>query len=114
MIEELEEVYSYLTEYKDLCKKYGMEISACGCCDSPYLIGLKYIKIENISIEKNELFNKCELTFDFDFIDIDKRTKIYKEIIKELESFKNWKSYEINLKVLKLIINKMKRDNNAI
>lgn len=108
MIEELEEVYSYLTEYKELCKKYDITISGCGCCGSPYLTDLKYIKIENICIEKNELFDKYELVFDFDFINIDKRTKKYNEIIKELENFENFNGYEINLKVLKLIIDKMK------
>ena len=108
MIEELEEVYSYLTEYKDLCKKYGIEITGCGCCDSPYLTGLKHIEIGNICIEKNELFDKYELSFNFDFIDIDKRTKKYNEIMKKLEKFKSIISYEINLKVLKIIIDKMK------
>jgi hypothetical protein len=108
MIEELEEVYSYLTEYKELCKKYGIEIYGCGCCGSPYLDDLKYIKIENICIEKNELFDKYELAFDFDFIDIDKRTKEYNKIIKELENFERFNGYEINLKILKLIIDKMK------
>lgn len=34
----MEKVIEFLKEYEELCKKHDMWISACGCCDSPYLV----------------------------------------------------------------------------
>jgi len=28
----------FLKEYEALCKKYGLFVSACGCCDSPWVV----------------------------------------------------------------------------
>jgi len=27
----------FLEEYEQLCRKYGVIVDACGCCDSPWL-----------------------------------------------------------------------------
>lgn len=37
----------FLDEYVRLCKKYNLVISACGCCDSPWVIEVVDGKIED-------------------------------------------------------------------
>ena len=32
-----EDIYSFLNEYRKLCRKYGFYIDACGCCGSPWV-----------------------------------------------------------------------------
>ena len=43
----------FLKEYEKLCQKYKMGISACGCCDSPFLINHENeVEITNIKYNK--------------------------------------------------------------
>ena len=37
-IEKTKNLLTFLDEYEALCKKYGVYIGACGCCNSPWLI----------------------------------------------------------------------------
>lgn len=39
--DELERIFDFLGEYKELVKKYGLYIGACGCCGSPWLVSMK-------------------------------------------------------------------------
>ena len=42
--DELESIFDFLGEYKELVKKYGFYIGACGCCGSPWLVSVKVIE----------------------------------------------------------------------
>ena len=34
----LEQTQEFFEEYEALCRKHGLHIGACGCCDSPWLV----------------------------------------------------------------------------
>jgi len=42
-------IQKFLEEYEQICKKYGIYIEGCGCCDSPYLVILG----EDSELKKN-------------------------------------------------------------
>ena len=67
----MEAIKKFLLDYLNLCLKYNLQISACGCCNSPYLIRnihegfitfFKIVDIEDIHIDFD---NKC-IEFDKD------------------------------------------------
>lgn len=31
----------FLEEYEAVCRKYGVYVGACGCCDSPWLVDVE-------------------------------------------------------------------------
>ena len=33
----MKNIKEFLEEYEVICKKYRLIVSACGCCDSPFL-----------------------------------------------------------------------------
>ena len=33
-----ERYMNFLREYEKLCRKYGVYVGACGCCDSPWIV----------------------------------------------------------------------------
>ena len=35
---EKEKLKSFFKEYQKICKKYGYFVTACGCCDSPWIL----------------------------------------------------------------------------
>ena len=43
----------FLIEYKKLCEKYRILISACGCCDSPFLYSEEEMEEMHVSFEEN-------------------------------------------------------------
>lgn len=49
-----ERLMGFATEYVALCKKYNFTISACGCCNSPFLVEIDRSK-EFAAIEQNGL-----------------------------------------------------------
>lgn len=57
----MEKIISFLKEYEEICKKYGLYIDACGCCDSPYLCSgpdvhdIKYIECIYFDESENKL-----------------------------------------------------------
>lgn len=36
----MRDVDGFLSEYKQLCEKYLLEVDSCGCCNSPFLTEL--------------------------------------------------------------------------
>lgn len=44
-------VNGFLIEYRVICEKYGLTISGCGCCDSPFILEPRKENME--SIENN-------------------------------------------------------------
>ena len=67
----MEAIRKFLLDYLELCLKYNMQLSSCGCCNSPYLIRnktadfitfYKIVDIENVSVDFD---NKC-IEFDED------------------------------------------------
>lgn len=64
-------VLKFLLDYLKLCLKYNLQVSSCGCCNSPYLIHnkntdfiifYKMVDVENIYIDFD---NKC-IIYDAD------------------------------------------------
>lgn len=37
---------TFATEYESLCRKYGLQINACGCCNSPWLTEIDGVPAE--------------------------------------------------------------------
>lgn len=35
-----ERLINFAIEYEALCRKYGLQIDACGCCNSPWLVAI--------------------------------------------------------------------------
>jgi hypothetical protein len=33
------EIYAFVADLTELTRRHGIKIDACGCCDSPWLIG---------------------------------------------------------------------------
>lgn len=67
----MEEIKNFLLDYLELCLKYNLQLSACGCCNSPYLIRnkqadfisfYKMLDIENVYVDFDD---KC-IEFDKD------------------------------------------------
>jgi hypothetical protein len=52
--EEHGRVAEFLKEYETLCRKYSIVISACGCCNSPWL-SVQSFKPEEIEESINHL-----------------------------------------------------------
>lgn len=66
-----EEIKKFLLDYLELCLKYNLQVSSCGCCNSPYLKRSEqadFIKFYNIVDVENiyiDFDNKC-IKFDED------------------------------------------------
>lgn len=64
-------VLEFLLEYLKLCLKYNLQLSACGCCNSPYLIHAKktdfiiFYKIADVENIYIDFDNKC-IIYDMD------------------------------------------------
>ena len=37
--ERIQRIVAFLRDYMALCKKHNIIVDACGCCNSPYLVG---------------------------------------------------------------------------
>ena len=61
---EINKAEKFLNEYEKLCRKHNLSISACGCCDSPYLDDEFYtIIIENILYKDGKVDYDMRYTF---------------------------------------------------
>lgn len=85
----MEAIKKFLLDYLELCLKYNLQLSSCGCCNSPYLIHAKQsdfiifyniVDIENINVD-----------FDDKCIKFDKDGVSYKMNIKgEVKEIRRW------------------------
>jgi len=39
-MDKSERARGFIRDYKKICVKYGIYVSACGCCDSPWMNGV--------------------------------------------------------------------------
>ena len=86
----IEKTIAFLKEYKALCEKYKLFISACGCCDSPWLITIGNDK--DINEEIKHLIEELGNTL----VDIPvENTEYLTELKEKRESIKNEVLYEI-------------------
>ena len=46
-----EKALAFLREYETLCRKHGVAIEGCGCCDSPYLVKLNPKEVLGWSVD---------------------------------------------------------------
>lgn len=84
----MERIIEFLKEYEELCKKYDMWISACGCCNSPYLV------------------TRADEGLDIGYINFSDREK---KVIFSVSRYENGKSdteYAVDIEQLKEIVNK--------
>lgn len=56
----MEAIKKFLLDYLKLCLQYNIKISACGCCNSPFLLFNKSVEDVEVDFE-----NKC-IKFDVD------------------------------------------------
>lgn len=73
----MEAIKKFLLDYLNLCLKYNIKISACGCCNSPYLL-------------RNDLVDFVAYTVDVEHIEVDFENKC-------IEFYINGISYIMNL-----------------
>ena len=78
-------IINFLKEYEELCIKYGLSISACGCCDSPYICldDDNYNHIENIGFDLDK--KKLRVSIDYEDEETEKKIRKYYITIEELE-----------------------------
>lgn len=43
----------FLSLYEGLCRKYGLHISACGCCQSPWVVETKAVITEGDALQEH-------------------------------------------------------------
>lgn len=48
----------FASEYQAMCEKYNLEISACGCCNSPFLTEITR-SIKNEGLNLSEMDDLC-------------------------------------------------------
>ena len=86
---KMEEIKKFLLDYLELCLKYNLQVSSCGCCNSPYLIRSKQANF--ITFYKNvDIENIC-VDFDDKCIEFDKDGVSYKMNIKgEVKEIRRW------------------------
>lgn len=63
-------VLKFLLDYLKLCLKYNLQVSSCGCCNSPFLIQAKktdfiFYKIVDVEDIYIDFDNKC-IIYDMD------------------------------------------------
>ena len=87
----MDKLIEYLKEYEALCQKYDIEISSCGCCNSPYLTEkFEEVEVENIDFDRKTKKLKFSIKYgDYDYyynklirtnIDIETLEKIKDEV----------------------------------
>ena len=72
MNERKQQLKEFLKEYEALCNKYNLLVSACGCCDSPYLVCLEYENKDTIKEKvtesiKNEIKDSINHLLEIDY-----------------------------------------------
>ena len=92
MIQQLKKLLDFFKKYENLCKESGFGISACGCCNSPFLNYGENRKVDAEAI----IYKKEKLTFDLLIMQEDTSWKRYlgydiektEKLIKEIENEK--------------------------